>query len=413
VTGRRTAGEGGIHWDENKQRWIASATIGYDGRGKRQVRRAFGRTKTEARAKLRQLLNDKADGVAQIQDNHTVREAVEDWLEYGSGRHGSATVSKHRTLCNTHVIPLLGARKLRDLTAKEVERWLAGLAPTLSTDTLRRLHGCLNRSIRRAMSRDWVRRNVVELVDIPIGTVGRPSKSLTAEQVDALLNSTTDHRMHAYIVLSLLTGARTEELRALRWEHVHLSPEEADVAVPPHLEVWRSVRMGGDTKTRRSRRTLALPSRCVAALRLQLQTQSKERGQAGTAWQDTGLVFTTSVGTAMDAANVRRDFRSALKLVPAIDPDQWTPRELRHSFVSVLSDAGVPLEEISRLVGHSGTTVTELVYRHQLRPVIQTGATVMDRLFRPNEDPLSHRLSHRVEPQGDQSDESPSQDGGA
>jgi integrase len=57
------------------------------------------------------------------------------------------------------------------------------------------------------------------------------------------------------------------------------------------------------------------------------------------------------------------------------------PRELRHSFVSVLSDAGVPLEEISQLVGHSGTTVTELVYRHQLKPVIQTGATVMDRLF--------------------------------
>jgi hypothetical protein len=37
--------------------------------------------------------------------------------------------------------------------------------------------------------------------------------------------------------------------------------------------------------------------------------------------------------------------------------------ELRHSFVSALSDAGVPLEEVSRLVGHSGTTVTELVNR--------------------------------------------------
>ena len=57
------------------------------------------------------------------------------------------------------------------------------------------------------------------------------------------------------------------------------------------------------------------------------------------------------------------------------------PRELRHSFVSLLSDAGVPLERISQLVGHSGTTVTELVYRHQLRPVIQTGAIVMDQLF--------------------------------
>jgi hypothetical protein len=41
----------------------------------------------------------------------------------------------------------------------------------------------------------------------------------------------------------------------------------------------------------------------------------------------------------------------------------------------------MPLEDISRLVGHSGTSVADLVYRHQIRPVIQTGATVMDQLF--------------------------------
>jgi site-specific recombinase XerC len=82
----------------------------------------------------------------------------------------------------------------------------------------------------------------------------------------------------------------------------------------------------------------------------------------------------------------RRHTGRALRLVPSIDPEEWSPRELRHSFVSVLSDAGVPLEEISRLVGHSGTTVTELVYRHQLKPVLQTGATVMDQLFKPRTD---------------------------
>ena len=79
----------------------------------------------------------------------------------------------------------------------------------------------------------------------------------------------------------------------------------------------------------------------------------------------------------MDAANVRRD----LAPVSGLNPADWTLRELRHSFVSLLSDAGVPLGDIAQLVGHSGTTVTELVYRHQIRPVIQTGATVMDRLF--------------------------------
>ena len=49
-------------------------------------------------------------------------------------------------------------------------------------------------------------------------------------------------------------------------------------------------------------------------------------------------------------------------LAAGLDPHEWTPRELRHSFVSLLSD-GVPIEQISRLVGHSGTTTTETIYR--------------------------------------------------
>jgi len=62
-------------------------------------------------------------------------------------------------------------------------------------------------------------------------------------------------------------------------------------------------------------------------------------------------------------------------------PPEWTPRELRHSFVSLLSDADVPIEHVSRLVGHSSTTTTETIYRKQIRPVIMHGADVMDRIF--------------------------------
>ncbi len=79
--------------------------------------------------------------------------------------------------------------------------------------------------------------------------------------------------------------------------------------------------------------------------------------------------------------NIRRDFRRALKGIDGITPEDWTPRELRHSFVSLLSDAGLRLEDISRLVGHSGTTVTELVYRQQIRPVVERGAEIMDVIF--------------------------------
>jgi integrase len=101
------------------------------------------------------------------------------------------------------------------------------------------------------MARDLVRRNVVDLVEVPQGRAGRRSKSLTPEQVDAILIKTAPDRLHHYIVVSLLTGARTEELRALRWYHVHLDGNpDARPPIPPHIEVWRSVRRGGDTKTR-------------------------------------------------------------------------------------------------------------------------------------------------------------------
>ncbi len=119
----------------------------------------------------------------------------------------------------------------------------------------------------------------------------------------------------------------------------------------------------------------------MEALRDQWEQQQRERSVAGKSWRESGLVFTSKVGTGLDPSDVRRDFRNAIRGAEGIEPDDWTPRELRHSFVSLLSDNGIPLEEISRLVGHSSTTVTEAVYRKQIRPVLQEGAVVMDRIF--------------------------------
>ena len=97
--------------------------------------------------------------------------------------------------------------------------------------------------------------------------------------------------MRAYIVVSLLTGARTEELRPLTWPHVSLD------SVPPYIEVWHSVRAKGETKTRQSRRTLELPQRCVDALRLHRERQAQIRKRKGDRWRDSDLVVASTVGT--------------------------------------------------------------------------------------------------------------------
>lgn len=385
---RRSRGDGGLHWDDGRQRWIATASLGYDPSGRRVVKRGSGRTKTEAKVKLKEVLRDYEDGLAIAPADYTVSRAIEDWLTYGLSGRDAATVKKERILCRVHVVPALGARKLRDLSADDVDRWLATKSEALSSRSLQAIHSCLNRAIRRAMARDKVKRNVVALCSIPQGRQGRPSKALTFAQAEAVLAAAEKSRMAAYVVLSLLTGARTEEMRALTWDHVFLHGEPtASPPVPPHIAVWRSVRTGGDTKTRKSRRTLALPQRCIDALERHRVEQDVERTAAGPQWKEHGLVFASKVGTPLDPSHVRRDLRAAIRGAQGIAPEEWTPRELRHSFVSLLSDDGVPLEEISRLVGHSSTAVTEEVYRKQIRPVVQTGAVAMDRIFERRDRP--------------------------
>jgi integrase len=197
---------------------------------------------------------------------------------------------------------------------------------------------------------------------------------MTLDQAVKLLDAAgpgSKHRLAAYVVVSLLAGIRTEEARALMWAEVDLKAGT--------VAVYRSVRAKGDTKTRKSRRVLKLPKKVTEALKEHRKRQAAEQLQAGEAWHDHGLVFCREDGTPLDRWQVRREFAAITKAAGL--GEDWTPRELRHSFVSILSASGTRIEDISDLMGHSGTSVTETVYRHEIRPALTTGATAMDKIL--------------------------------
>jgi integrase len=84
----------------------------------------------------------------------------------------------------------------------------------------------------------------------------------------------------------------------------------------------------------------------------------------------------TGLGSKLDAGNVRRQFKDIAEAA-GLGRD-WTPQELRHTLVSLLSAAGTPVDEIARLAGHSSTGTTEVIYRRELRPVMTRGAEAID-----------------------------------
>jgi len=177
--------------------------------------------------------------------------------------------------------------------------------------------------------------------------------------------------LDAYVVLSVTTGLRTEELRALRWSEVDLDAGT--------IAVYRAVRATADTKTPKSRRVLSLPRLAIQALREHRARQAEDRLLAGALWQDHDLVFASAIGAPLDRHTVRREFRKITKAA-GLGTD-WVPREMRHTFVSLLSSHGTALEDIADLVGHRGTATTETVYRKVIVPELRRGAEVMDRLF--------------------------------
>ena len=85
------------------------------------------------------------------------------------------------------------------------------------------------------------------------------------------------------------------------------------------------------------------------------------------------------VKTPLSANNVIRAFRIITRKAGL--GEDWVPREMRHTFVSVLSANGVPVESIALLAGHERSATTEAVYRHEIRPALTQGAEVMDKIF--------------------------------
>jgi integrase len=373
---RRGSGEGSIFQDGN--RWVACVTIA-TGEARQVRRKRTARTYAEARSKLRELQAEAKAGVVGV-GRLTVGAYMDDWLvNVLPARDVSvATVENYATMIHKHIIPALGRTRLDQLRADEVDKLLRGMAAAgKARSTIRLARTVLVLALNHAERRDMVRRNVARLSIIPPAPT-RQSRSLTVSQARSLLAAARGDRLEAAWVTMLLLGLRPGEVFALTWQDVD---QEAGI-----LHVRQAIkRAGGNTftvgepKTARSHRSLDLPGLVAESLRSHRARQAAERLSAGSSWQDTGLVFTTTVGTMIDPANARRSFG---RVTEAAGLGRWHPHEARHSTVSILSAAGVRLEEVADVVGHApGSKMTGDVYRHHVNPSVNAAKATMDELF--------------------------------
>jgi hypothetical protein len=124
--------------------WVGAISLGFDSQGKRQRVKRKAKTKTELKDKLKQLVADREAGMKNT-EGYTVANAVNDWLAKGLKGLDHNTITANRILAERHVIPLIGAAKLKELTADDVDDWLDGLTGKLATRSLAGVHAILKR----------------------------------------------------------------------------------------------------------------------------------------------------------------------------------------------------------------------------------------------------------------------------
>ena len=380
MTNRRSHGEGSIYFDKTANRWVAAVTF-YDSTGERRRSKRKARTKSEAREKLRALQRQIEDSLPTGKANMTVAELLGFFVDtvVTSADPSPNTLDNYHWAINKHLSPALGTKRVISLTAEDIERFLADRRKNhnLSKSSLSRLRSVLVAAIREAQRRDWVHRNVAELARVPASHTTK-RRSLTMDEATALLSAAESHRFHAAILVGLTRGLRPGEILGLKWPDLELEREPCVMHVRRMLKREKNGLLFGEPKTPKSRRDLILPEPAVAALRQHRARQNEQRLASGNSWRDNELIFCTEIGTPIDPSNFRREFK---KLTRAAGLGDRPPYELRHSAVSLLAAAGVPIDQLADLAGHTDATTLLQVYRHQVYPAVDAGAGIVSTMF--------------------------------
>lgn len=288
----------------------------------------------------------------------------------------ASTYRGYESKCRTHIIPEIGRHPVARLTPQNVELFLAGrVAAGSSPRTVQHLRAILRAALNDAMKWGRVMRNAAALVDGPRvpETEVRP---LTPAEARGVLDAMRGDRLEALYSVALAMGLRQGEALALRWDDIDFAAGTLTVSASMDRSGGTPVRT--ETKTRRSRRTLALPDFAAVALRAHRGRQLEERLAAGVEWEDHGLVFSRRDGRPLLGVNVTRDFQRTLARAGL---RRMRFHDLRHACATLLLAQGVGPRVVMEVLGHSNISLTMNLYAHVLPESQRHAAEQMDALF--------------------------------
>lgn len=362
---RRGKGGGSVYEDKKRGLWVGRVFVGFDAQGKRVNKTVYGKTRREVETKVAELVTQQAKGMLVKPEKVTLDDYLDRWLAYVKPSVRPATHRGYEDALE-HARRHLGKVEIGKLNPLAVQEFYSRLREETyrrghtvrryGERTVQLVHAVLREALQQAVKWRLIHENPVQHVEAPRPKKYRPNL-LPPERMAEFLEKIKDDPWYPVFFTALATGMRRGELAGLRWPFVDL--QRGTITVQETRIVVRKVTTG-EPKSGYGERTFKIGEDLVEMLRVHKARQERLARELGEEWKGSDYVFTNRRGEPYYPTSI---YTALQRLLTKHGFERIRLHDLRYSYVSMARRAGVPLEVVSRRVGHHSPAFTANQYR--------------------------------------------------
>lgn len=360
--------------------WEARYTAGTDpGTGKQIQRSVTGKTQKEVSQKLREATKSIDDGTYKEPCKLTVGEWLEIWSKEYLGSVKPRTVESYKGHIKKHLKPAFGAVKLEALAAHTIQSFYnaLGTEKNLSPKTVKNVHGVLHKALQQAVAIGYIRVNPADACALP-RVEKKAIAPMDASEIRTFMKAIEGHRFKDVFLVTLFTGMRRGEVLGLQWDCVDF--ERGTLRIDKQLQQVPGEKgnyLLFSTKNSKGR-SITPASAVMDILRKHRAAQNAWKLKAGTAWEETGFVFTDGLGHHLSPHTVYHNYK---RVVESIGLPEARFHDLRHSYAVAALQSGDDIKSVQENLGHHTAAFTLDVYGHVTEQMKRESAARMDQFI--------------------------------
>ncbi len=341
-----------------------SITVGRRPDGKPQRKTIYAKTLKELETKASEYERQLRHGTLSSNEKMTFGELAAVWLRDFKPGISVTTREMYKTILDKHLLPELATYKLKDLKVHHIQAIVNRLAESGKAEsTLKKIKLTAAQILKLAMDNDVIYRNVFSAVKVPSKAPAR-RRPLTDEETQLVTSTYAGHRMGVPVLLLLYCGLRRGELVALTWSDISLKNKTVTVNKAAVFDGNQAKVQS--PKTDSGIRTIPLPDSILDAVKAARKAAASAMVcPAADGGIMSEIAFKRAWQSYMHYLNIQAGGRDASRTRPKLSViANLTPHMFRHTYATILYNAGVDIKSAQRFLGHADIKVTLKIYTH-------------------------------------------------